>query len=90
MDEIISKADEQPRLYGDLDPNDTTIETTFVFFIKRNGNLSVEMDSHTTGLFPIATWESLLRTSGFEVERVDYPVSKDGRPMFLWVGRLLR
>ena len=73
----------------DLDPNDTTIETTFVFFIKRNGNLSVEMDSHTTGLFPIATWESLLRTSGFEVERVDYPVSKDDRPMFLWVGQLL-
>ena len=73
----------------DLDPNDTAIETTFVFFIKRNGNLSVEMDSHTMGLFPIATWESLLRTSGFEVERVDYPVSKDDRPMFLWVGQLL-
>ena len=27
--------------------------------------------------------------SGFEVERVDYPVSKDDRPMFLWVGQLL-
>ena len=60
-----------------------------MFFIKQGSELRVEMDSHTTGLFPIATWESLLRTLGFEVERVDYPVSKDDRPMFLWVGQLL-
>ena len=72
----------------DLDPNDTIIETTYVFFIKRGGELRVEVDNHTTGLFPIATWERLLTETGFEVERLDYPVSKDGRPMFLWVGRL--
>lgn len=72
----------------DLDPSDTTIETTYVFFIKRGGELRVEVDGHTTGLFPIATWERLLTETGFEVERIDYPVSKDGRPMFLWVGRL--
>ena len=40
----------------DLDPNDTTIETTYVFFIKRGSGLRVEVDNHTTGLFPIATW----------------------------------
>ena len=72
----------------DLDPSDTTIETTFVFFIKRNGKLLMEVDSYTTGLFPLATWESLLSKAGFEVERIDYPVSKDGRPMFLWVAHL--
>ena len=49
----------------------------------------VEVDNHTTGLFPIATWHRLLTESGFEVHRVDYPVSKDGRPMYLWVGRLV-
>ena len=72
----------------DLDPNDTTIETTYVFFIKRGGELRVEVDNHITGLLPMATWERLLTEGGFEVERVDYPVSKDGRPMYLWVGRL--
>ena len=70
-----------------LEPDDTTIESTYVFFIKRGGELQVEVGSHTTGLFPIATWGRLLAEPRFEVERVDYPVSKDGRPMFLWVGQ---
>ena len=70
----------------DLDPKDTTIETTYVFFIKRGTNLRVEVDNHTTGLFPIATWQRLLTEGGFEVDRVDYPVSKDGRVMWLWLG----
>ena len=68
--------------------NDTTIETTYVFFIKRGGELRVEVDNHTTGLFPMATWARLLKEVGFEVHRVDYPVSKDGQPMYLWVGRV--
>lgn len=72
----------------DLDPTDTTIETTYVYFIKRNGKLQVEMDYHVTGLFPIATWQRLLTEAGFTVERVDYPVSEDGREMWLWVGSL--
>ena len=63
----------------DLDLNDTTIETTYIFFIKTGGELRAEMDNHTTGLFPIATWERLLKEAGFEVDRVEYPVSKDGR-----------
>ena len=73
----------------DLDPNDTTIETTYVFFIKRGTNLRVEVDNHVTGLFPIATWECLLTQAVIEVDRVEYPVSKDGRGMWLWVGRLV-
>ena len=72
----------------DLDPTDTTIETTYIFFIKQNGKLQVELDNHETGLFPIATWQRLLTESGFEVDRVDYPVSEDGRDMWLWAGRL--
>ena len=74
----------------DLDPNDTTVETTYVFFFDRAGELQVEVDRHTTGLFPVATWERLLTQAGFEVDRVDYPVSSDGRGMWLWlwVGRL--
>ena len=72
----------------DLDPNHTTIETTYVFFIKMSGELRVEVDNHITGLFPMATWARLLKEAGFEVDRVDYPVSKDGRAMYLWVGRM--
>ena len=72
----------------DLDPTDTTIETTYVYFIKRAGKLQVEVDHHVTGLFPVATWQRLLTEAGFEVERVDYPVSEDDREMWLWVGRL--
>ena len=73
----------------DLDPNDTSIETTYVFFIRRGTDLRVEVDNHTTGLFPVATWARLLAKAGFEVHRVDYPVSKDGRAMYLWVGRVV-
>ena len=72
----------------ELDPTDTTVETTYVFFIARDGALRVEVDRHTTGLFPVATWERLLTEAGFEWERVDYPVSEDGTPMWLWVCEL--
>ena len=48
----------------DPDPTDTSIETVFVFFIRRGGELRVEVDRHTTGLFPMAAWERLLARSG--------------------------
>ena len=48
---------------------------------------STDLDpTDTTGLFPIATWQRLLEEADFGVDRVDYPVSKDGRPMYQWVG----
>ena len=75
----------------DLDPADTEIEAVYVFFRRETGpgaELTVEFDRHTTGLFPIAVWERLLYDSGFTPERVDYPVSPDGSPMWLWVCRL--
>ena len=65
----------------DLDPADSTVETAYVFFIARGGELRVEVDRHTTGMFPLATWERLLAEAGFAWERVDYPVSEDGTAM---------
>ena len=59
-----------------------------MYFIKQADKLKVEVDNHVTGLFPVATWERLLTEAGFNVERVDYPVSEDGREMWLWVGSL--
>ena len=72
----------------DLDPSDTQLETAYVFFVREGRELRVEVDRHLTGLFPIATWDRLLREAGFEPERIDYPVGEQGEPMFLWVGRL--
>ena len=69
----------------DPDPNDTEIETVYVFFFRENGELRVEVDRHTTGLFPIRTWERLLVESGFEPERLDYPFSEHGAANYLWV-----
>lgn len=71
-----------------LDPNDTAVETVYTYYIVRDGELRVEVDRHTTGLFTLGTWERLLTEAGFAVERVDYPVSGDGTPMWLWVCRL--
>ena len=69
----------------DPDPADTEIETVYVFFFRENGALRVEVDRHTTGLFPIGTWERLLQGSGFEAERLDYPFSEHGAATYLWV-----
>ena len=71
-----------------INPEDTTVETVYVYCIVRDGELKVEMDRHTTGLFPLATWERVLGESGFGVERVDYPVSGGDAPMYLWVCTL--
>ena len=73
----------------DPDPTDTAIETVFVFFIRRGGELRVEVDRHTPGMFPMAAWERLLSEAGFDVERDDYPVDPEGRPLYLWVGACL-
>ena len=72
----------------DLDPTDTQVEGTFVFFIHEDGELRIEVDRHVTGLFPIATWERLLTEAGFIPAKVDYPVSEDGRDMYLWTARV--
>lgn len=72
----------------DLDPTDTAAQTVYVFFIVKDGELRVEIDHHTTGLFTIAAWERLLEEAGFAWERVDYPVAEDGRDMYLWVCAL--
>ena len=69
----------------DPDPDDTQVETVYVFFFQENGKLRVEVDRHAVGLFPIGTWERLLTGSGFAPERVDYPHTDDGRPMYLWI-----
>ena len=67
----------------DPDPNDTTVESVYVYFIKEHGTLRVEQDRHITGLFPLNTWLKLMVESGFEAEKRPYPVHEDGRESYL-------
>ncbi len=70
----------------DPDPKDTTIETVYFFVLDEGGSLRIEQDHHTTGLFPVETWQRLMEISGFDFEKWDYPVSDRGDPMYLLVG----
>ena len=71
----------------DPDPNDTTIETIFVYFIKEGGKLRVEEDRHITGLFTLDTWLGIMAEVGFETATYPYPVHDDGHDAYLLVGR---
>ena len=72
----------------DPDPEDTEVESIFSYTIIENGTQRVEQDTHTTGLFPICTWEQLLAEAGFEVETSRSPVNRGGYGGFLFVGVL--
>ncbi len=62
------------------------LETVFMFVVTEGGERRIELDRHTTGLFPRDTWRSLIEGAGFRVERIDYPVNEDGPDLYLWVG----
>lgn len=49
----------------DPDPYDFTFESTMIYMIRRDGNLSIETDHGLIGLFPLETWTRLLADSGF-------------------------
>ena len=51
----------------DPDPADSIYETTFVYLIRREGKLTVEVDPHVCGIFSLETWQALLQSVGFEV-----------------------
>ena len=70
----------------DPDPKDTMVETIMVCFIKRDGQTTVELDKHETGLFPKATCLRLIEQAGFKVEEKEYPVHDDNRQSWLFVG----
>lgn len=53
----------------DPDPADSTYETVFVYLIRKYGHLSIEHDLHVCGIFPLETWERLLKEVGFKSEK---------------------
>ncbi len=73
----------------DPDPDDTTLESVFIYIIKNDdGSVRVEEDRHITGIFSIHTWLALMERAGFSSKRAPYPVHEDGRDGFLLVGVL--
>jgi SAM-dependent methyltransferase len=70
----------------DPDPSDTSYFVDFAIMIRdREGNLRVEHDRHTYGLFARAAWRRLLREIGFEVNTKRAVIDDFGRDLF--VGR---
>jgi hypothetical protein len=70
----------------DSDPADTTVEEVFLFTLRRGAGVEVVEDRHVLGLFPLATWLSLMEAAGFDVEKRPYPVHDDGHEAWLLVG----
>ena len=62
------------------------LQSTFIFVITENGERRIELDHHTTGLFPVERWRTLIEEAGFRVERLNYPVADGPISQYLWVG----
>jgi SAM-dependent methyltransferase len=62
----------------DPDPNDTTVDTVFALVFRDvDGRVTSEMDHHSFGLFPRASWRQWLGAEGFEpTSRID-PWNRD-------------
>lgn len=58
--------------FYDVDPKDTWYETTFLFLIRQKGKLTIEVDQHLNGLFPLVTWRRLLEQAGFQVHELHF------------------
>ena len=72
----------------DPDPTDTTIESRITYTITEGGGRRVETDLHVTGLFPLATWVSLMEEAGFETGIIPLPGDGDGCGERLFCGIL--
>ncbi len=70
----------------DADPTDTQVESTYTYTIKKGGKVTVEVDTHVTGLFPINTWTSLMEEAGFSVELRPLPPNEGGYGSWLFMG----
>jgi len=56
----------------DPDPEDTHFEMTLIYLVREEGGLEIYTDSHIWGLFPVDTWRSLLKDTGFEIQELKF------------------
>lgn len=57
--------------YYDPNRKDATYEVTLIFLIRCQGQLAIEVDHHTLGLFSLENWLGYLRETGFSVEQTE-------------------
>ena len=71
--------------YYDPDPDDNTYEAAIVYLIRENGELRVEHDIYTCGLFELSSWKGVIGNAGFKL--VDEPSFCKARdiPVFVCV-----
>ena len=69
----------------DPDPADDQFETTILYLIRDHGQLRIETDHWTMGLFPLATWRRVLRETGLEVHEGRYDAGEDEYTVFACV-----
>jgi hypothetical protein len=62
----------------DPDLGDTTYEATFLYLIRRKGQLTIETDTNVCGVFPLVTWINLFLEAGFEVKQFEYDQGEEG------------
>lgn len=65
----------------------TTVESVFMFLIDEDGEIRVEVDRHSGGLFPTETWLTLLESAGLEAEYIQTNAYEGGFGGNLFVGR---
>ena len=68
-------------------PGSTTIESVFIFVIDDDGDIRVEVDRHTGGLFPTKTWLGLLDAAGLDGEYIRTNAYEGGFGGNLFVGQ---
>jgi SAM-dependent methyltransferase len=64
----------------------TTCEVTYAFVLKEGTDIRVELDRHTVGVFPRATWLELIERAGLEPRTVPYVHSEVERDHEMFVG----
>jgi len=72
----------------DPDPDDTQVESTYTYTIKKDGETTIEVDTHVTGLFPLNTWTDLMGQAGFSVQVRALPPNEGGYGSWLFIGLL--
>lgn len=69
----------------DPDPTDDHYETTVVYLIRENGNLRIETDHWTLGIFSLDTWRRVLGETGLDVHESRYTLDGDEYTVFACV-----
>ncbi|MFW6039136.1 MAG: class I SAM-dependent methyltransferase [bacterium] len=67
----------------DPDPGDTTFELILTYLINDAGELRIEHDRHTCGLFDEPAWQRLMEEAGFDVDRYHPADDEPDWPLFV-------